>query len=864
MRKYESKEARIALAKRIAAESIVLLQNQDNVLPLQKGKKVALFGRSQLETKIGGSGSGASSSDEATNILDECIRAGLAADTALAEYYRDFVRKAAEEEAKKENPYANLGELIASGLIYEIFGLYSAPEVEAEIPAGLLAEAAAQTDTAICVIGRVSGGEECDRYEENDYYLIDSEKQMIDAVCENFSKVIVVLNINGAVDLSWVREKESVKSVLFMGTPGEQGAAALADVLVGGVSPSGRLSETFALSYGDYPTAEDFSFNKQEPEKIKEYKHYGLDAEANGSKGFAKSPVTVYREGIYMGYRYFDTFGKEVLYPFGYGLSYAVFTQKVESVVRDGSRMKVRVTVQNVSENGASGKDVVQVYVSIPAGKLEQPYKKLIGFAKTGLLAEGESETLELSIPLTEFASYEEASASYIMEAGDYVLRVGSISCDTHVAAIIRVTEEITVVKYANRLKLRSCNEGKIDFLSAKDNADAKAATAAGHYAGEAEELAGAAVAFELNAADGAVLADSLTRMKKVTAEDVNAEPSKEYRETGIWQFSDVKNGLVSLRDFVAQMSVEELAVLANGYGPGLPFGGAGGKYPTTIQYEDGTDIAVCSHKAGFPGYVSPSLPKYGIPSAFYKDGPAGVRLVAWPTGMLIGCSFDPQIAYEFGSACGWEAESQLVDSWLAPAVNLLRNPLGGRSFEYFSEDPYVSGIMGLMITRGAEENNHVTTCPKHFALNEQETYRRGNRKNQYDAVDTIVQERVARELYLKPFEMIVRGSQVKTFMSSFNKINGTFAGGSHELCTGILRDEWGFEGVVVTDWGDMDIVVDGADAVAAGNDVIMPGGPPVIAQVLAGYKEGRVTEEELRKAVENLLIFVWSSAAEL
>ena len=231
--------------------------------------------------------------------------------------------------------------------------------------------------------------------------------------------------------------------------------------------------------------------------------------------------------------------------------------------------------------------------------------------------------------------------------------------------------------------------------------------------------------------------------------------------------------------------------------------------------------------------------------------------MTAWPTGMVVACSFNPEMAYEFGSACGWEAESQEVDSWLAPAMNLHRNPLGGRNFEYFSEDPYLAGVCGLMVARGTEENNHVTTCPKHYALNEQETYRRGSLKKLFDAVDSIVGERAARELYLKPFEMVVRGSQVKTIMSSFNKINGTFAGGSKDLCTHILREEWGFEGVVVTDWGDMDIVVDGADAVAAGNDVVMPGGPPVIAQVLAGYQDGDCTLEELRTAAEHLLTFV-------
>lgn len=865
MRKYEPKEARLALAKEIAADSIVLLENKDGILPLQTGSRVALFGRGQLETQIGGGGSGASFSEEATNVLEECIRVGLQPVEELASFYRQFVAQAAEEaKAKKDDfDFSKLGDLVASGLIYEIFGRYSAPSVEAGVEEDLLVRAAAETDTALLVISRASGGEECDRRREDDYYLLESEKMLAEAVCSHFSKVIAIFNINGVVDTAWIKTYPSIKAVLFMGTPGEQGAAALADILVGKVSPSARLSATFALSYEDYPTAEDFSFNKDKPESILEYKHYGLDAEANrdkqarkssgieSEKDFEKNPVTVYREGIYMGYRYFDTFEKEVMYPFGFGLSYAEFHQTVESICRasgEEASMVVTVMVENTSKT--PGKDVVQVYASLPAGRLEQPYKKLIGFGKTHLLQPGEKERVIIRIPLTELASYDEEKAAYLLEAGDYILRVGSTGNQTRIAGKIAVAEEILAVRYTNRLSLQECNREKITFLSGRE------LTRKEHYAGEGQELTEAPLLFELTAADGKAMADSLQTMKKLEFPK-QGEVSKERQETGIWQFADVKNGHVSLEEFVAQMSVEELAVLANGYGPGLPFGGMGAKNPSTIQYEDGTDIAVSSHSTGNPGYVSPSLPKYGIPSAFYKDGPAGVRMTAWPTGMVLACSFNPELVYEFGSACGQEAESQDVDSWLAPAMNLHRNPLGGRNFEYFSEDPYLAGICGLMVARGAEENNHVTTCPKHYALNEQETYRRGSLKKLFDAVDSVVEERVARELYLKPFEMVVRGSQVKTIMTAFNKINGTFAGGSKDLCTHILREEWGFDGVVVTDWGDMDIVVDGADAVAAGNDVIMPGGPPVIAQVLAGYKDGDCTLEELQKAVEHLLTFV-------
>ena len=224
---------------------------------------------------------------------------------------------------------------------------------------------------------------------------------------------------------------------------------------------------------------------------------------------------------------------------------------------------------------------------------------------------------------------------------------------------------------------------------------------------------------------------------------------------------------------------------------------------------------------------------------------------------MLISCSFDRKLWYLFGNAVGAECEKQKVDVWLAPAVNLQRNPLGGRNFEYFSEDPFLTGTCACEISKGVQENHRVLVCPKHFAVNEQETYRRGNTIKNYDAVDSIITERAARELYLKPFKMLVQEAGIVCLMTAFNKINGIFSGGNKDLCTDILRKEWGFQGVVVTDWGDMDIVVDGADAIAAGNDIIMPGGPPVIQQIRKGYEENRITKEMLECAVQNLVFML-------
>ncbi len=431
-------------------------------------------------------------------------------------------------------------------------------------------------------------------------------------------------------------------------------------------------------------------------------------------------------------------------------------------------------------------------------------------------------------------ASFDEASMSYILEPGDYVLMVGTGSHNAAPAAVLALDEKIVVRIVTADIGMAPANKDRIALLEPEA---------------------------ELRVENTAGLPRAAFTEKDVSVCWPEYKGYKDNAEPAVSTLHDVAAGKVTMEEFIAQMTVRELAVLCNGYGPGLPFGGMGRKdIPVTIKGEDGKDIGSCSNPDAMPGYCNPTLEKYGIMSTVYKDGPASVGKTAWPTGMMIACTFDPELAYEFGSACGCEAEMGHVDSWLAPGMNLIRNPIEGRAFEYFSEDPFICGLFGTQVARGAIENNAVTVCPKHFAMNEQETYRRGSLKKNIDAVDTIVSARAARELYLRPFEMVVTGARPMTLMTSFNKVNGTFAAGNYTLCTEILRGEWGYEGVVVTDWGDMDMVVDGADAVKAGNDVIMPGGPPVIEQVLKGYEEGRVELRHLRAAAANLMKYLLST----
>lgn len=854
--KYESEEARLDLARRIAREAIILLKNENNALPLEAGKTVALLGRTQKDVIIGGGGSGFSTGLHTLQIDEELEKAGLVLEGAVRAFYEknreEELNAAAAAAGQQGDFFAQIEGLVASGAIYEIFGRYTAPTEEPEIPDEVIKAAGEATDTAILIIGRMSGGEECDRRIDHDYYLMDSEKKLIAKAAEAFSNIIVVYDVNGAVDTAWMNKVPQVRAAIFMGTSGEQAAGALADIVTGKVSPSGKLTQTLAMSYEAYPTAVHFSSNKDDPDSIKRYSDYGLSAEDNGSCGYDISPVTVYQEDIYLGYRYFDTFGEPVMFHFGHGLSYASFDWKCNKTgIKDG-RLFVTAAVKNTSE-GICGKEVLQLYVSAPDGKLEKPAKELKAYKKTKELAPGEEEVLELFVPLTDLASFDEEAKQYVIEAGTYKICLGTNSANTRAAGEICVAEDIVTRSVTADIGLLEVNKGKIDFL--KKPAGAKSASGAGDCAEAAESKE----APDCGKAD--VLALTKDDIKTARKEEHKYDFSVPAAEGAT--LKDVADGKVSMEAFINQMTLDELAVLCNGYGPGLPFGGIAAKgAPRTLQYPDGTDIGANDHEGSMNGYINPALKKYAIPSCMYKDGPAFVGKAAWPTGVMMASTWSDELQYEFGSAIGAEAESLTIDSWLGPGMDMIRNPIGGRNFEYFSEDPVVTGRAAVNITKGAMENNAVTSCPKHFALNEQETYRRGKANRNIDAVDSVVSGRAARELYLKPFEMVVTEADPTTVMSSFNKVNGRFAGGSHVLCTEILRGEWGYDGVVVTDWGDMDMVVDGADAVAAGNDVVMPGGPPVIAQVKKGYEEGRVTLDEMKTAVAHLMNFVMSSAS--
>lgn len=801
------------IAREIAEGSMVLLKNEGGLLPFACPKQVAMFGRAVLQPIISGNGSGAAAGTRKTTVQKECEALGLTGVPALEDFYsRQVEAEQAAGAAQPQMDFERLKELVHSGMMYEFFGKYTPPAKEFPVPEDVLQTAAAATDTALLILGRSSGGEECDRHLYDDFYLTGEERTLMGQVCTAFPKVVVVLNVNGLIDMSWLKEYPSIRALLFAGIPGEEGPAALANLLTGRVNPSGKMAVTVA-DYGQYPTAEHFSWDKEGDKEnphalraILTYEDYGLSAGENGSAGFAKSPVTVYQEDIYLGYRYFDSNRIEPVFPFGFGLSYTEFAFEGAALAKAEQGFVLSAQVQNVG--AVSGRETAQLYISAQGTHDPRPYQELKGFAKTALLAPGEREEIRIFVPWRELASYEEERGAWVIAAGSYVVRLGNSSRHNSPVGSIAVPEEIIVFACGNRLELRRENREKLRF----------------------------------------------TELKCFPQEGVEAQITLTAAQVTPFALHPLAPAAPELQGFTLQ----ELMALCVGYGPGTPFAGiAGDGDPATVFDENGQPVTTNTHPTGHNGYVSPAIERRGISSVFYKDGPAGVGHMAWPSEMLMACSFDTGLLRAFGGAVASEAQEDKVDLWLAPAVNLHRHPLGGRNFEYFSEDPFLSGALACALAAGCQEGHPVMICAKHFAANEQETYRRGSSKLQYDAVDSIVSERALRELYLKPFEMLVRSGYLHCIMSSFNKINGVFAGGSKDLCTHILREEWGFDGLVVTDWGDMDVVVDGADAVAAGNDVIMPGGPPVIGQILRGYEEGRVTRQQLELAVSHLLSMI-------
>lgn len=781
----------------LAPECMVLLKN-DGVLPLGKKGKLALYGSGARRTIKGGTGSGDVNVRHFTNVEEGLEEAGFeittkawldAYDRAVDQVKGEFfgaLRKAAD--ALGMNPV-----LAAMGKV--------APEPEYHFP--LLGEG----DTAVYVLARISG-EGADRLPQaGDVELTETEVRDILAISRQYKHFVLVLNVGGMVDLEPVKE---VPAILLMGQLGTPTGSALADVLTGKAFPSGKLTMTWAPVEA-YPSAQDFG----DPND------------------------TDYREGIYVGYRYFNTFGVQTVYPFGYGLGYTTFCIEPEAVACENGKAVVTATVANTGSR--LGKEVVQVYVSSPPGALDKPYQALAGYRKTRELAPGEKETVTIAFPMADLASYDQKRAAWVLEAGGYVVRVGNSSQNTQVAGKLLLQEEVVTEKVRNV----GGGPGFEDKLPPNGQASA--------------EKGERALAIDPAAVD--------------RREIVYGGEPRELPAAAPCAWEQVKAGEKTVEDFVAGLTEEQLAWLCIG------------------AYTDAEDIMevignAASTVAGAAGETTGRLEDLGLPVLVMADGPAGLRLspdyvlsggkakgrpslggdmllvyspeeraamagepapgetyyqycTAIPIGTGIAQSWNDALAEQCGRLVGEEMEQFGVHIWLAPALNIMRSPLCGRNFEYYSEDPLLSGRMAAGITRGVQGRPGRAVTIKHYACNNQETNRYFSNSN--------VSERAMREIYLKGFEICVKEARPRFLMTSYNLINGEHACNRRDLLTDILRDEWGFEGVVMTDWlvtggmgpqGEKWPCASAAGNVRSGNDITMPGMPSDKRDILAALAE--------------------------
>lgn len=775
MNKYEldlNKYA--ALARQAAAEGCVLLENEGQALPLRDGERVAVFGRMAFHYYKSGLGSGGLVNTRyVMGILDalkECE--GVHLDEKLMGIYEDWI---------KENLYDE-----GQG-----WGRVPWCQKEMEVTEEML-ECARSNDVSLVIIGRTAGEDQDNNAKAGSYCLTETEEDMIHRVCEVSERTVVVLNVGNIIDMSWV-EKYRPQAVLYVWQGGQEGGNGVADVLTGKVCACGKLTDTIAADIKDYPSTENFG----DP-----FKNY-------------------YKEDIYVGYRYFETFARDkVLYPFGYGLSYTTFEMKAEVLKNTGDKITVSATVANTGE--VKGKEVVQVYVKVPQGKLGNPARKLIGFAKTKELESGEQEEVCIAIPKYDMASYDDSGVTghkscYVLEEGTYEIFVGS---DVRSAVYVGCYEE----------ELRVIEELEEAYAPVEKFQRMKAVLLPdGTYQAVTEDV-------------------------PVRTIDPQERRANEMPETYVYtgdkgyKLVDVLDKKVSMEEFVAQISEEDLIAMFRGEGMCSP------------KVTAGTAAAF--------GGVTDSLNALGIPVGCCSDGPSGIRMdcgtkaFSLPNGTSLGCTFNVELVGALYEMTGKELRLNKIDSLLGPGMNIHRNPLNGRNFEYISEDPILTGRICAAQVKAMAKSGIGSTI-KHFCGNNQEVGR--------STSDSVISERALREIYLKGFEIAVKEGGARSVMTTYGSVNGLWTAGSYDLCTMILRKEWGFDGIVMTDWwaksnyeGHQAEVQVKAPMVAAQNDIYMvvsdAKSNPENDDVEEMLHAGKITLGELQRNAANILGFLLKS----
>lgn len=757
-------------AAKMVSEGIVMLKNENNALPLDTDKEVAVFGRIQFHYYKSGTGSGGMVNvTKVVNILDGLIDNGVKVNEKLLDTYRKW---------DKENPF-DLG---------EGWGGEPWSQKEMLLDEGLVKETAKSCETAIVIIGRTAGEEQDNRLEAGSYLLSDDEIAMLTVVRENFKKVVLLLNVGNIIDMTDIN-RIAPDSVLYVWQGGMTGGKGTADVLTGKVSPSGKLPDTIAYKASDYPSDANFGREKNRD---------------------------IYAEDIYVGYRYFETFAKEkVLYPFGFGLSYTEFEIKTEKAEITEGAVKLSVSVKNIGSY--KGKEVIEVYCEAPQGRLGKAARVLCGFEKTRELVPQEEQVVEIAVDIAKLASYDDSGVTgnkscYVLEAGEYKFYVGSDVRSAEYACSFEQGEDLVTERLTQALAPVE------SFERIKPVCE------------------GGAFSIGREAVPVSEVDESARRLEKLP---------KEIAYTGdkgikLW---DVKNGKNTMDEFIAQLSDYDLSCIIRGEGMGSP--------------------RVTAGTASAFGGVSENLNGFGIPAGCCSDGPSGMRLdcgtkaFSLPNGTMIASSFNKKLTSELFTFMGLEMAANKVDCLLGPGMNIHRHPLNGRNFEYFSEDPFLTGKMAAAELKGMAGAG-VTGTIKHFCANNRETNRH--------FIDSVVSERALREIYLKGFEIAVKEGGASSVMTTYGIVNGLWTAGNFDLNTVILREEWGFKGFTMTDWwaninvrGKEPDKTDLAAMARAQNDVYMvcPDGEKNDDNTLVALENGGIERCELQRNAANICGFL-------
>ena len=663
------------------------------------------------------------------------------------------------------------------------------------------------------MVSRISGEGKDRRRVEGDYYLSRREREDIRFLDAQKIPTVLILNSGGPVELTDILEEtENICAVLNISQLGQRGGLALANVLLGKVTPGGKLTATWARRYEDYPCAEEYSY-------------------LNG-----KLEREEYKEGIYTGYRYFDTFGVKPLFPFGYGLSYTEMQIRFHGMKTSGDGVEVEAEVTNTGET-FSGKEVVQVYVSLPQDESGKEYRRLAGFAKTKLLKPGEKELLKIRIDRKTLAYFSEEQHAWIAEKGYYAVWVGNSIASLTLAAMLEVPESVILDK-TNIL------ENQTDITEeVYDRQNLSARTLKWKEKAENEKIG------------RYIYYPEPEKRTECTCQPENKIPAKDLLPLFYGNIAGISSNLGAAGIRVPGSAGETTAALYEQYGVSpliMADGPAGLRLQQNYEVDRETDTVYGIGVLGSleNGYLRTDETHENA-DRYYQF------CTAFPVGTALAQTWDTALVEKVGIAVAEEMEEFHIDLWLAPCLNIQRNPLCGRNFEYYSEDPLLSGTMAAAMTKGVQSRPGCGVTVKHFACNNQEDNRMG--------VDAQVSERALREIYLRGFEIAVKESRPVAIMSSYNLLNGVHAANSVDLCTAIARKEWAFDGVIMSDWNTT-VPEDGSipwKCVTAGNDIIMPGNADDAENIRKAFEDGKLSEEVVRMCAGRILNLIHTLTAE-